>query len=141
MIKSVNDTNIWIAGINRDTGAGYLIRRHWEDEHFQHFISSEILFEIIRVLREVFAYPDDLLYDWYWLLLKGSIYVVPTTIVNAVEADPDDNKFLACALDGEARFIVSEDRHLRSLGMYDTIQVVRKQTFLALLEAEWGEKV
>jgi predicted nucleic acid-binding protein len=30
MIKSVNDTNVWISGINRDRGAGYQIRLHWE---------------------------------------------------------------------------------------------------------------
>jgi hypothetical protein len=74
MIKSVNDTNVWLSGINWDTGAGYLIRRHWEAGHFRHFISGEILYEIIRVLREVFEYPDEALYDWYWLLLKGSVY-------------------------------------------------------------------
>ena len=75
MIKSVNDTNVWIAGINWDRGAGYQIRLHWEARRFQHFIpstssghrSAEILHEIIRVLREVFEYPDEKLYDWYWL--------------------------------------------------------------------------
>jgi putative PIN family toxin of toxin-antitoxin system len=134
MIKSVNDTNIWLSGINWDTGAGYLIRRHWEAGHFRHFISGEILYEIIRVLREVFEYPDEALYDWYRLLLKGSVYVVPVTIVNAIEADPDDDKFLACAIDGSAELVVSEDKHLRRLETYDSIQIVRKQAFLAMLE-------
>lgn len=136
MIKAVNDTNVWIAGINWDKGAGNLIRQHWEAGDFQHFTSSAILYEILRVLREVFAYSDEQLYQWYWLILSGSVYVVPTTVVNAVKDDPDDNKFFACAIDGGANFVVSEDKDLRRIGIYNGIQIVNKQQFLALLEIE-----
>jgi putative PIN family toxin of toxin-antitoxin system len=136
MIKSVNDTNIGIAGINWDRGAGYQIRLHWEAGRFQHFISAEILYEIIRVLREVFEYPDEKLYDWYWLLLAGSVFVVPRVIINVIQEDPDDNKFLACAVEGSTDYIVSEDHDLRRLGKYDSIIVLRKQEFLQVLETE-----
>jgi predicted nucleic acid-binding protein len=91
VIKSVNDTNVWITGINWDRGAGYRIRLHWETGRFQHFISAEILYEIIRVLRKVFEYSDESLYDWYWLLLTGSVFVVPRVIINVIREDPDDN--------------------------------------------------
>ena len=30
---------------------------------------------------------------------------------NLITADPDDNKFVDCAVTGNARFIVTEDRH------------------------------
>ncbi len=102
---------------------------------FQHYVSSAILYELIRVLREVFSFPDDLLYDWYWLLLAGSVYVVPTTRVDAVRDDPDDNKFLACAIDGGADFVVSEDKDPLRIGSYESVQIVRKQVFLLLLES------
>lgn len=136
VIKSVNDTNVWIAGINWDRGVGYQIRLHWEAGRFQHLISAEILYEIIRVLREVFEYPDEKLYDWYWLLLTGSEFVVPRVTVNAIPEDPDDNKFLACAVEGDADYIVSEDHDLRRLEKYDSIDVLRKYEFLHLLEAQ-----
>jgi putative PIN family toxin of toxin-antitoxin system len=136
MIKSVSDTNVWISGINWDRGAGYQIRLHWEARRFQHYISAEILYEIIRVLREVFEYPDEKLYDWYWLLLAGSVFVVPRMIINAIEEDPGDNKFLACAVEGSTDYIVSEDHDLTRLGEYDSIVVLRKQEFLQVLEAE-----
>lgn len=125
---------VWIAGINWNKGAGYLIRQHWEAGHFQHFTSGEILFEIIRVLREVFDYSDEQLYQWYWLILAGSVYITPTTQVNVVKDDPDDNKIFACAVDGGADFVVSEDKDLHRVGTYRSIQVVKKQAFLALLE-------
>jgi hypothetical protein len=136
MIKSVNDTNVWIAGINWDRGAGYQIRLHWEAGRFQHFISAEILYEIIGVLREVFEYPDEKLYDWYWLLLAGSVFVVPRVIINVIQKDPEDNKFLACAIEGSTDYIVSEDHDLRRLGKYDSIVVLRKHEFLQVLEAQ-----
>ena len=127
MIKSVNDTNIWIAGINWDRGAGYQIRRYWEKGQFQHFISAEILHEIIRVLRQVFEYSDEMLYDWYWLLLTGSVLVIPRAIINVIREDPDDNKFLACAVEGNADYIVSEDNDFKRLGAYDSIVVLTNQ--------------
>ena len=123
-----------MAGINWDRGAGYQIRLHWEAGRFRHLVSAEILYEIIRVLREVFEYPDHLLYDWYWLLLTGSEFVIPRVTVNAIPEDPDDNKFLACAVEGNADFIVSEDRDLRRLGDYGSIAIVRKHQFLSILE-------
>lgn len=134
VIKSVNDTNIWIAGINWDRGAGYLIRLHWETGRFQHFISAETLHEIIRVLRQVFEYSDERLYDWYWLLLTGLVFVVPRAIINVIREDPDDNKFLACAVEGNVDYIVSEDNDFKRLGAYDSIVMLGKQEFLQVLE-------
>lgn len=97
-------------------------------------ISAEILYEIIRVLREVFDYPDEILYDWYWLLLTGSEFVVPRVTIHAIPEDPDDNKFLACAVEGRVDYLVSEDHDLRRLGEYASIAILRKHEFLRLLE-------
>ena len=134
MIKSVNDTNVWVAGIHWQTGAGHQILLHWKQERFQHFISADILFEIIRLLRQVFGYPDEQLYDWYWLLITGSTFVTPRLAPNIVKEDPDDNKFIACAIEGQADYIVSEDKDLQRLGQYGQIHVVSKQGFLKILE-------
>lgn len=136
MVKSVNDTNVWIAGIHWQTGAGHKILLHWKQGHFQHFISADILFEIIRVLRQVLGYSDEQLYDWYWLLITGSIFVVPLFKPNVIPEDPEDDKFIACAIEGKAEYIVSEDKDLRRLGKYGPIQIVGKQAFLRILEGE-----
>jgi putative PIN family toxin of toxin-antitoxin system len=136
MIKSVNDTNVWLSGIHWPHGAGQQIVRHWRQGHFQHFISADILYEIIRVLRAVLAYPDEKLYDWYWLLLAGSTFVTPRSSPFIVADDPDDNKFIACALEAQANYIVSEDKDLHRVGQYRSIQIVGKQSFLRILEAQ-----
>jgi predicted nucleic acid-binding protein len=44
--------------------------------------------------------------------------------------DPDDDKFLACALASESRIIVSGDKHLLKVSGYKGIEVLRPRKFL-----------
>jgi predicted nucleic acid-binding protein len=50
--------------------------------------------------------------------------------------DPTDNKFLACALDKKADYIVSRDPHLRNLKHYHGIQIVDISTFIEKVKAK-----
>lgn len=59
---------------------------------------------------------------------KVNIYFKWSMIV----ADADDNKFVDCALNGRASFLVTDDRHfdaLRKIG-FPPVQVMRTATFL-----------
>ena len=47
-----------------------------------------------------------------------TIFVTPFYKFNIITADPDDNKFVDCAIAGQAKFIVTEDSH------YDILQGV-----------------
>jgi predicted nucleic acid-binding protein len=51
------------------------------------------------------------------------------TRVDAVTADPDDNRILECAVDGKADLIVSNDRHLLDLKEYTRIPIVASVDF------------
>ena len=57
-------------------------------------------------------------------------------MINVIKEDPDDNKFVACAVEGGVDYIVSEDKDLQRLGRYDSITVLGKHEFLEVLEAE-----
>jgi uncharacterized protein len=48
--------------------------------------------------------------------------------------DPKDDKFLACAIEGNADYIVSGDNDLLDLGDYQTVKIVRAWDFLTFLE-------
>lgn len=50
--------------------------------------------------------------------------VNPVSIVSIIPNDPDDDHVLACALAAKADFIVSGDRHLLELGVYQNIRIV-----------------
>jgi len=55
--------------------------------------------------------------------------------VRIVESDPDDDSYVAAALDGRADFIVSGDRHLVDLEEVEGIRIVTPRQFLDLLDS------
>ena len=52
----------------------------------------------------------------------------PTTHVNICR-DPDDNKFLECAKDSHALYIVSGEKDLLVIEQYGNIQIVTAKNF------------
>ena len=69
-------------------------------------------------------------------LLKTVAVQVPGSadVSDAGISDPDDLIFLACAVDGEADFIASGDKHLKSLKIYRAIPIVTARELLDVLE-------
>lgn len=53
-----------------------------------------------------------------------------------ITKDADDNKFVDCALNGRAHFLVTDDRHykvLKEIG-FPPVRVIRTAAFLAEIE-------
>lgn len=66
------------------------------------------------------------------LALISLVTLVPVMAnVHVVEADPDDNIFIACALAAGANYIVSGDDHLLQLEEHQGIPIVTVREFLA----------
>jgi predicted nucleic acid-binding protein len=63
-------------------------------------------------------------------LWRMGVQVVPRIRVSAVADDPDDDRILECALTARASVIVSGDRHLLSLGSYESIAVLSPREFM-----------
>lgn len=53
--------------------------------------------------------------------------------IDAVPEDPQDNKFITAAIEGEADYIVSGDRHLRDLKNHQGIPIVSPSEFLQII--------
>jgi predicted nucleic acid-binding protein len=47
--------------------------------------------------------------------------------------DPDDNKFIECAVAGDVSYIVSRDAYLLRLRQYQQIQIVDDKVFWEVL--------
>ena len=54
--------------------------------------------------------------------------------VNKVCSDPDDDKFIACALSAAADFIVSGDKDLCDVGTFRTIKIIRASDLLKMAD-------
>ena len=78
-------------------------------------VSSEILNEYEEILA---SHSSALLaHSVVQALLNRAnvIKVVPTYFFNLIESDPDDNKFVDCAICGSAELIVTNDAHFNVL--------------------------
>ena len=53
-----------------------------------------------------------------------------------IKDDPPANKYLACALEAEAQYIVSGDRHLLDVGQYQGIKILNAKAFLNIWQKQ-----
>jgi putative PIN family toxin of toxin-antitoxin system len=70
-------------------------------------------------------------------LSRIAVHVAPSQRLEVVYDDPDDNKFVECAVEGHARYIVSGDKHLLRLGSYEQIEILPPADFVRLLTDEY----
>lgn len=131
---AVFDTNVLLRIALAKTPLARALCVAWEQGDFLLLISDAILEELGRVLRypriaKRHALTDPIIRE-FEASVRGTAVCVPGLYaVRKIEADPSDDKFLACALEGDADFIVSEDAHLRDLKQYQGIQIISLEQF------------
>jgi putative PIN family toxin of toxin-antitoxin system len=129
-VKIILDTNVVISGIFF-TGPPYQILKAWREGKLQLVISEEILAEYRRVGETLaLQFPSiDLLPILDMLRAKAEVISVKC-LPEPVCDDPDDDKFLACALAGECKLIVSGDKHLLKVSGFRSIKVLKPREFV-----------
>jgi putative PIN family toxin of toxin-antitoxin system len=94
-------------------------------------LSDNMEREFIRVLGyEKFGLSPQEIMPFLRNLRNHARHVETKSEVDVVTADPTDNIFLECALDGGADFLISGDRHLLDIKVYKGINIVRASEFL-----------
>lgn len=130
-IRIVIDTNIYISAIFWNGKPRELIDLG-RDGKVLIFTSVDIESEIADKLRTKFKLKKD---DVNRILLDFSAVTLPlrpNRKVSAVQDDPDDNKFIECAIEGRADYIVSGDAHLLNLKEFEGIKILRASEFLEI---------
>lgn len=114
MLRVVLDTNVLLVSISPNA-PNYWIIQHFLNEDFILCVTTDILLEYEEVItRHMGALAAKNIME----ALENAPHVDLITRYfkwGLIEKDPDDNKFVDCAIAGNARFIVSEDRHFRIL--------------------------
>ena len=90
-------------------------------------ITSEILFEYEEILSRFFNPQFAQTVINAILESKHVVKVSPNYRFNLITADPDDNKFVDCAIQANARFIVTNDHHYDILRQIDFPKVGIRQ--------------
>ena len=134
-LRAVIDTNLFISGLfARDSVSAHL-QDLWINQDFELVTSIEIIKEISRVLnypriKEHFKPKEKTVKRFFRLIFRKAIISKDIYYTDKIADDPTDNKFLACALEKKADYIVSRDPHLRNLKHYHGIQIVDATTFI-----------
>jgi putative PIN family toxin of toxin-antitoxin system len=136
--RAVLDANVFVTAVLTPAGVAAAVLEAWRAERFELLASSATLDEVARVLaypkiarrhgwsrREILAFVRE---------LEDLAVVTPGQVeLSVIREDPDDNRYLECAVEGRAEYIVSGDRHLLALGTYRQIAIVTPRAFLSAL--------
>jgi uncharacterized protein len=131
-VRIVLDTNILVSGIFWK-GIPYKILECWIEDKFKLLITKEILDEYQKTLAKISkGKRDDIVNTWAMLIIENSI-VVNVKHTFKLSIDPDDDKFIDCAVSGNAIYIVSGDSHLLNLKNVMSIEIIKANEFLEKL--------
>jgi len=128
-LKIVIDTGILVASLWE--GKSRVVVDLWEKGELTLCISRAILKEYLYILPRFSLFrrkTEELL---RLLEAKKNMEIVqPSRRLKIIKDDPADDKFLECAVEGEAEYIISADKHLASLREYQGVKIVSSGCFL-----------
>lgn len=130
-MRVVLDTNTLVSAL-LFSGTASRIVSLWQSRQITVIVSGATLQEYLRVL----AYPKFHLsdHDIRGLIEEEVLPFVETVQVRrrlaVVRRDPDDNRFLECAVAGRATHLVTGDQDLLELGSYRGILILSVGDFL-----------
>jgi putative PIN family toxin of toxin-antitoxin system len=132
-LRVVLDTNIYASAFNFPHGKVAPIWEHALKGTYTLLISPAIVAELANVLREKFKWPEGEIKARAKRFPRMAEIITPKIVPNVVKDDPTDNHILACAREGQADLIVSGDKHLRRIKVYEGISIIRPTDFLHTL--------
>ena len=140
MVRAVLDANVYVSALVRPEGPpGQIVQRFLRDAAFESVLSQAIVDEVLRA----FTYPKVRKYVrrrvdpalWFEDIVVLAHLVAGGHEPARVSQDPDDDKYIAAALDGRAAFLVSGDPDLLTIKVYEGVRIVSPRAFLDLLAA------
>jgi len=132
MLKVIIDTNVFISsffgGIPRE------IINLWKDGKIVICLSQNIIEEYLGVLNRLGLKNQKEINNLTKLFAEGynSIFTAKTPKLEIVENDPDDSKFIECAVALDSKIIVSGDEHLKEIKKYIDIDIMSPKKFIDL---------
>ena len=130
-MKIVLDTNVLISGIYFGGLPGKILDA-WGARQFQLLASTDILQEYLNVAERLADRYAGVEYESILgLIIQNAELVQTSGLPEPVSTDPDDDKFLACALAGDSTTIVSGDSDLLNVSGYRGVKVLTPKAFVS----------
>ena len=137
MDNIVIDTNSLIMAISSRSDY-HIIWKSFLDGDYTLCISNEIVEEYAEVIARNIS-VNVARYIIYTILERKNVKLItPFYNWNLITADPDDNKFVDCAIAANAKFIVTEDHHFDILKdiPFPQVNIVNIDLFLKEIKSK-----
>ena len=138
MLRAVLDCSVYISAIIRPEGPpGQIIKRFLQASAFELVLSPAIRDEVLgalnypKVRKSIKREVDSGL--WFEDILLLAKLVAGNYRVTGVSEDPDDDIYLAAAIEGRCSYLVSGDPHLLSLKGHEGVRIVTPRVFATVL--------
>ena len=143
MIKVVLDTNVVVSAYLVPAGKPAEILLLARKGKLNIFLSREIVDEIKQTLlspklKKIHRNTPNQISLFIRAFSKVATVTPGKKSVDFIKDDPDDNKILACALEGRVDYIVSGDHHLTDLKSFQSISIVNPHMFLQVIRGRFS---
>jgi putative PIN family toxin of toxin-antitoxin system len=130
----VLDTNVLLVSVSERSSFHWIITQ-LEKGAYDLCVTTDILIEYNEILQRHMGMEVAELALKALLQLPNLVFVEKYYFWQLIPQDTDDNKFVDCAIAANAKYIVSEDKHLRSIkaDKFFTVEVMGIEDFKAIL--------
>ena len=129
-MRLVIDTNVFISGVFF-SGPPHDILLAWRNNRIKLVLSPEILEEYQATGEELAAKFRQIdLTPWLALVIAVGIVVDAAPLAEQVCTDPDDDKFLACAIASRTKLVTSGDKALIATSGFKGVTVLTPRQFM-----------
>ena len=129
MVSVTVDTNLWISAFNYRGNPRKLIDMA-EAGKIDVAISDAIIEETKRILARRFSWPPEDIRDAEAEMRRIGRHITPRVTLDVVKDDSADNRIVECAVSAGSEFIVTGDKDLLRIGVYDSIRMITVTEFL-----------
>ncbi len=145
MPRAVLDANVLVSAILSPRGSPTRVLQALEREEFQVVVSEATVEELGRVLlypkiRGRLGWTSEQAREFVENVAKIAILTPGKVRLHVVAEDPADDRYLECAAEGDAEYLVSGDAHLLRLEVFEGIRIVTASEFLEILQETEGRE-
>ncbi len=139
MIRAVLDANVFVSALIRPEGPpGQIFVELLEREAFALILSAAIMDELRRTLndpgvRRYVRLTTQEMEAWLASVQSVAEQVEGRRSASVVVSDPDDDKYFAAAVEGDADVVVSGDSHVLRVKPFGRMRVLTPRAFLEKL--------
>lgn len=133
MLRVTIDSNVYISAFQFG-GEPLRLLMLAAESRIEVAISSHIIEEVTRTLREKFGWPEDRVENARGAMSRLARLVTPLQALAVIKEDPADNRILECAAAAGSEYIVTGDKDLHRLKQYENVRIVKVSEVLKTVD-------